>query len=102
MNKHAFFSNKFLRRNSGQDQTSSREGGTWLSMNVVQEKIGVLLNLPSRLKDKQIEQALSRGFLVPNFVNDDKVELDSYFEHLNTIKMNFTGFNYLGLQRDSA
>ena len=83
----------------GQDQTSAREGGTWLCLNTVQGRAGVLVNLPSRMTPEQKAQAQSRGFLVPNFVNDPNVELDSYLDELQTTKMNYTGFNLLALER---
>lgn len=83
----------------GQDQTASREGGTWLCLNTVQSKLAVLLNLPSRLCGGKNPNAQSRGFLVPNYVNEPQVTLDSYMEALQTTKMNYTGFNFLGFER---
>jgi uncharacterized protein with NRDE domain len=85
----------------GQDQTASREGGTWLCLNTVQSKIGVILNLTSRLFAEKNINAQSRGFLVPNYVNNPEMTLDSYMEELQKSKMNYTGFNYLGLERQS-
>ena len=85
----------------GQDRTALREGGTWLCLNTVQGKIGVLLNLTSRLFAQQHVNAQSRGFLVPNYVNDPEVTLDSYMEELQKSKINYTGFNFLGLERQA-
>jgi len=85
----------------GQDQTPLREGGTWLCLNTVQCKIGVLLNLTSRLLKEEPINAQSRGFLVPNFVNNPEINLDSYMDELQKTKTNYTGFNFLGLERQS-
>ena len=83
----------------GQDQTTSREGGTWLCLNTVQSKIAVLLNLPARLCGGKKPNAQSRGFLVSHFVNDPQITLDAYMDELHKTKMNYTGFNFLGLER---
>ncbi|CAF1573141.1 unnamed protein product, partial [Adineta ricciae] len=85
----------------GQDQTPLREGGTWLCLNTVQKKIGVLLNLTSRLFPEKKTNAQSRGFLVANFVNNPEMHLDSYMDELHKTKMNYTGFNFLGLERQT-
>jgi uncharacterized protein with NRDE domain len=85
----------------GQDQTALREGGTWLCLNTVQSKIGVLVNLTSRLCVQKNLNAQSRGFLAPNYVNNPEMTLDLYMEELQKTKMNYTGFNYLGLERQS-
>ena len=85
----------------GQDQTPSREGGTWLCMNTVQSKIGVLLNLTSNLFPEKKSNALSRGFLVPNFVNNPQTNLDLYMDELQKTKMNYTGFNFLALEQQA-
>jgi hypothetical protein len=88
--------------NQGQDQTPLREGGTWLCLNTVQSKIGVLLNLPSRLLEEKKSNAQSRGFMVSNYVNNPEINLDSYMEELQKTKTNYTGFNFLGLERQSG
>jgi uncharacterized protein with NRDE domain len=88
--------------NQGQDQTSLREGGTWLCLNTVQSKIGVLLNLPSRILEEKKSNAQSRGFVVSNYVNNPEINLDSYMEELQKTKTNYTGFNFLGLERQSG
>ncbi len=85
----------------GQDQTPLREGGTWLCLNTVQSKIGVLLNLPSRLLEGKNSNAQSRGFMVPNYVNNPEVNLDMYMDELQKTKLNYTGFNFLGLERQA-
>jgi uncharacterized protein with NRDE domain len=85
----------------GQDQTLSREGGTWLCMNTVLSKIGVLLNLPSRLLEEKQIYPHSRGFIVPDYVNNPEIDLDSYMEELQKTKTDYTGFNFLGLERQS-
>lgn len=78
-----------------------REGGTWLCLNTVQSKIGVLLNLSSRFFPGKNINAQSRGFLVPNYVNNPDITLDSYMVELQKTKMNYTGFNFLGLERQA-
>lgn len=85
--------------NTGRDQTQSREGGTWLCINTVQSRIGILLNLSSSFFKEKNVNALSRGFLVPNYVNNPDINLDSYMDQLQETKMNYTGFNFLGLER---
>lgn len=70
-------------------------------MNTVQSKIGILLNLTSNLFEQKNPNAQSRGFLVPDFVNKPEVHLDSYMEELQKTKMNYTGFNFLGLERQA-
>jgi uncharacterized protein with NRDE domain len=83
----------------GQDQTLAREGGTWLALNVVQSRIGVLLNLPSHLRENNKGNAQSRGFLVPNFLTNLERNLDTYIDELQTTKSTYTGFNFIGLER---
>ena len=68
-------------------------------MNTVQSKIGILLNLSSGLVGRKNINAQSRGFLVPDYVNNPQVNLDSYMEDLQKTKMDYTGFNFLGLER---
>ncbi|CAF1155266.1 unnamed protein product [Rotaria magnacalcarata] len=83
----------------GQDQTLSREGGTWLCLNTVQSKIGVLLNLTSHLFEGKNINGQSRGFIVPNYVNNPEINLDLYMDELQKVKGNYTGFNFLGIER---
>ena len=83
----------------GQDQTLAREGGTWLCLNTVHRRIGVLLNLPSRVLEEKKPQAQSRGFLVPDFVNDPAMTLDAYVNELQKTRTNYTGFNLLALEQ---
>ncbi|CAF4123098.1 unnamed protein product [Rotaria sp. Silwood2] len=85
----------------GQDVTPLREGGTWLCLNTVQSRIGILLNLSSRLLKEKNTNAQSRGFIVSNYVNNPEVNLDSYVDELQKTKMNYTGFNFLGLEQQS-
>ncbi|CAF2864389.1 unnamed protein product [Rotaria sp. Silwood2] len=85
----------------GQDVTPLREGGTWLCLNTVQSRIGILLNLSSRLLKEKNTNAQSRGFIVSNYVNNPEVNLDSYLDELQKTKMNYTGFNFLGLEQQS-
>ncbi len=68
-------------------------------MNTVQSKIGILLNLSSRLFAEKNLNAQSRGFIVTNYVNNPEVTLDSYMEELQKTKTNYTGFNFLGLEQ---
>ena len=89
----------FFALDQGQDQTASREGGTWLSINTVHSKIAVLLNLPSRVLEQKRPEAKSRGFLVRDFVNNEHAHLDSYIDHLQKIKTDYTGFNFLALEK---
>jgi len=92
---------KILLLCKGQDQTALREGGTWLCLNTVQSKIGVLLNLTSQFFVEKNLNAKSRGFIVPNYVNNPEVTLDSYMDELQKTKTNYTGFNFLGLEQQS-
>ncbi len=97
--KKTSFGKCFCLSIKGQDQTALREGGTWLCLNTVQSRIGVLLNLPSQLFAEKNSNAQSRGFIVPNYVNNPEVTLDSYMEELQRTKSHYTGFNFLGLER---
>ncbi|CAF1247363.1 unnamed protein product, partial [Didymodactylos carnosus] len=82
----------------GQDITPSREGGTWLGFNT-QGRIGVLLNLP-KSTDHESDNKKSRGFIVPNYVNNMSVGLDCYMKNLNETKMNYNGFSFIGFERN--
>ena len=39
--------------------------------------------------------------MVPNYVNNPEVDLDMYMDELQKTKMNYTGFNFLGLERQA-
>lgn len=78
-----------------------REGGTWLCLNTVQCRIGVLLNLTSKLFPEKNPNAQSRGFIVPNYINNPEINLDTYMDELQKTKVNYTGFNFLGIERQS-
>ena len=62
-------------------------------------RIGVLLNLPSRILEEEKAQAQSRGFLVPDFVNDPAMTLDTYMDELQQTRTNYTGFNLVALEQ---
>ncbi|CAF3408139.1 unnamed protein product [Rotaria sp. Silwood1] len=85
----------------GQDVTPLREGGTWLCLNTVQSRIGILLNLSSHLLEEKNINAQSRGFIVSNYVNNPEINLDTYMDELQKTKTNYTGFNFLGLEQQS-
>ncbi len=70
-------------------------------MNTVQGKIGILLNLSSFFFAEKNINAQSRGFIVSNYVNNPEITLDSYMDELQKTKTNYTGFNFLGLERQS-
>ncbi|CAF1317355.1 unnamed protein product, partial [Didymodactylos carnosus] len=82
----------------GQDITPSREGGTWLGFNT-QGRIGVLLNLP-KSTDNESDNKKSRGFIVPNYVNNMSVGLDYYMKNLDDTKMNYNGFSFIGFEKN--
>jgi len=50
---------------------------------------------------EKISNPLSRGFLVTDYINHPENNLDSYMDELQKSKLNYTGFNLLGLERDS-
>ena len=80
---------------------ASREGGTWLCLHTKQGKIGVLTNISSAVMSKKNPNALRRGFIVPDYVGNSEMDLDSYMERLQSSKINYIPFSFLGFERQS-
>lgn len=50
---------------------------------------------------KRNPNALRRGFIVPNYVNNDEIDLHTYTEQLQANKINYIPFSFLGFERSS-
>jgi uncharacterized protein with NRDE domain len=85
----------------GKDQLASCEGSTWLSLHTKQGKIGTLINISSAAIGQKNPNALRRGFIVPNYVNDSEIDLDRYMEQLQSSRINYMPFSFLGFERQS-
>jgi uncharacterized protein with NRDE domain len=85
----------------GRDQLASCEGGTMLSLHTKQGKIGTLINISSAAIGQKNPNALRRGFIVPNYVNNSDIDLDTYMERLQSNKINYIPFSFLGFERQS-
>ncbi|KAI5618524.1 transport and Golgi organization protein 2-like [Silurus asotus] len=75
---------------SGVDMTEGKEGGSWLSIS----KRGKLTALTNYLEHKNNPEALGRGFLVTNFMNEN-LDSFSYLRKLSSEGHLYNGFNLL-------
>jgi uncharacterized protein with NRDE domain len=66
-----------------------------------QGKIGTLINISSAAIGQKNPNALRRGFIVPNYVNNCDIDLDTYMERLQSNKINYIPFSFLGFERQS-
>ncbi len=78
---------------------ASCEGGTWLCLHTQQGKIGTLINISSAALGEKNPNALRRGFIVTDYVNNSEINLDTYMERLQSSKINYRPFSFLGLER---
>ena len=70
-------------------------------MNTKQGKIGTLINISSAAIEQENPNAHRRGFIVPNYVNNSEIDLDTYMEQLQSSKINYVPFSFLGFERQS-
>ncbi|ESO04963.1 hypothetical protein HELRODRAFT_171971 [Helobdella robusta] len=80
---------------SGLDQQANRENGTWLGVNTIDGKVGILLNI---LQPNCDSTKKGRGFLVTDFISGNEDVID-YADRIAKEKHEYNKFNLVLLQK---